>query len=440
MAKICISQGQALEERLSNMHEQMAGVTFRLDQTERDLDLERATREDIIKAEVAKQVAEEKARIRAEIEAEYAEERAAIEREKKAIDQQREDMLKSFERMQQQLIEETEQKIEKAKDDAESHFLGKMAAQTEGFLRLFSEMTSRKNADIQDYLAKFKVASEEAQAAISSEIKSRLEKIFKNERSKNRQIAELVRMIFTQKRERFIISEDDRTALHDKILASLELSDKQKEEYKHALETVRKYRLQKEAERLARKEQHQDGHGRNKIPEDLPRLPEILVYPDECIGHMDEYREAFPGETTEFIIPVTAKYMVQGYRNPVMVCKDDIDQKFHIAPVHEELIWKSYASNKLLSQMEVRKYMDHMPFNRQINQMKRVRPGITDPASIKFRNENEMMEKVEDPEKYYIKVIMQEKIKLYLEYVEEHSFWYDMGLIFKTFEVIVKER
>lgn len=51
-------------------------------------------------------------------------------------------------------------------------------------------MTSRKNADIQDYLAKFKVASDEAQAAISSEIKSRLEKIFKNEKSKNRQIAE----------------------------------------------------------------------------------------------------------------------------------------------------------------------------------------------------------------------------------------------------------
>ena len=69
-----------------------------------------------------------------------------------------------------------------------------------------------------------------------------------------------------------------------------------------------------------------------------------------------------------------------------------------------------------------------------------VRPGITDPASIKFRNENELMEKAEDPEKYYIEVIMQEKIKLYLEYVEKHSFWYDLGLIFKTFWVIVKER
>ena len=52
------SQNQALEERLSNMHEQMAGVTSRLDQTERDLDLERATREDIIKAEVERRMRE----------------------------------------------------------------------------------------------------------------------------------------------------------------------------------------------------------------------------------------------------------------------------------------------------------------------------------------------------------------------------------------------
>lgn len=68
-----------------------------------------------------------------------------------------------------------------------------------------------------------------------------------------------------------------------------------------------------------------------------------------------------------------------------------------------------------------------------------VRPGITDPASIKFRNENELLEKADDPERYYIDVIMQDKIKLYLEYVEKHNFFYDLGLIFKTFWVIVTE-
>lgn len=40
------------------------------------------------------------------------------------------------------------------------------------------------------------------------------------------------------------------------------------------------------------------------------------------------------------------------------------------------------------------------------------------------------------PIDYYIHVIMQEKIKLYLEYVKNASFWYDIKLIFKTFEVI----
>ena len=68
-----------------------------------------------------------------------------------------------------------------------------------------------------------------------------------------------------------------------------------------------------------------------------------------------------------------------------------------------------------------------------------VRPGITDPASIRYRNENELLEKAEDPEKYYIKVIMQDKIKLYLDYVEKHGFWYDIKLIFQTFKAIIKE-
>ena len=87
---------------------------------------------------------------------------------------------------------------------------------------------------------------------------------------------------------------------------------------------------------------------------------------------------------------------------------------------------------------EVRHYVDY--WTPEQMHVLDVRPGITDPASIKFRNENELMEQAEDPEKYYIEVIMQEKLKLYLEYVNNHSFFGDIGLIFKTFWVIVKER
>lgn len=87
---------------------------------------------------------------------------------------------------------------------------------------------------------------------------------------------------------------------------------------------------------------------------------------------------------------------------------------------------------------EVRHYVDY--WTPEQMHVLDVRPGITDPASIKFRNENELMGQAENPEDYYINVIMQEKIKLYLEYVENASFLYDLKLIFKTFKVIVTER
>ena len=87
---------------------------------------------------------------------------------------------------------------------------------------------------------------------------------------------------------------------------------------------------------------------------------------------------------------------------------------------------------------EVRHYVDY--WTPEQMHVLDVRPGITDPASIKFRNENELMGQAENPEDYYINVIMQEKIKLYLEYVENASFMYDLKLIFKTFKVIVTER
>ena len=92
---------------------------------------------------------------------------------------------------------------------------------------------------------------------------------------------------------------------------------------------------------------------------------------------------------------------------------------------------------------EVRHYVD-MWTPEQMHVLD-VRPGITDPASIRYRNENELLEKAKDPEKEYVEVIMQDKIKLYLEYVEKvkggnwQAFWYDLKLIFKTFSVIITE-
>ena len=86
---------------------------------------------------------------------------------------------------------------------------------------------------------------------------------------------------------------------------------------------------------------------------------------------------------------------------------------------------------------EVRKYVD-MYTPEQMHVLD-VRPGITDMASIRYRNENELLEQAEDPDRYYVEVIMQDKLRINLEYVAKHSFLFDLGLIFKTFwEIITK--
>lgn len=86
---------------------------------------------------------------------------------------------------------------------------------------------------------------------------------------------------------------------------------------------------------------------------------------------------------------------------------------------------------------EVRHYVDY--WTPEQMHVLDVRPGITDPASIKYRNENELMEQAADPERFYIEVIMQEKLKLYLDYVRTRSFFKDILLILKTFYTILAE-
>lgn len=86
---------------------------------------------------------------------------------------------------------------------------------------------------------------------------------------------------------------------------------------------------------------------------------------------------------------------------------------------------------------EVRKYVE-LYTEEQLHVLD-VKPGITDLASIRYRNENEILEKAENPDEYYTNVVMQDKLKINLEYVANHSFWYDISLIFKTFWAIVSE-
>lgn len=85
---------------------------------------------------------------------------------------------------------------------------------------------------------------------------------------------------------------------------------------------------------------------------------------------------------------------------------------------------------------EVERYVRlYTPYQRQVLL---VRPGITDYASIAYRNENDLLAGAEDPEKMYIEQIMPDKIELNMKYLREISPLADIKLILKTVAAVVK--
>lgn len=66
-----------------------------------------------------------------------------------------------------------------------------------------------------------------------------------------------------------------------------------------------------------------------------------------------------------------------------------------------------------------------------------VRPGITDPAAILYRNEADLLDGVEDPERVYTSVILPAKLQHYLQYIDERTLWLDLRIIARTLTALV---
>jgi len=79
---------------------------------------------------------------------------------------------------------------------------------------------------------------------------------------------------------------------------------------------------------------------------------------------------------------------------------------------------------------EVEKYISF--YKDDYKEILKIRPGITDYAAIKFKNEEEILAKFEDVEKAYIENVLPAKIKLYKTYLNEIGFLTDLKIIFKT--------
>ena len=65
-----------------------------------------------------------------------------------------------------------------------------------------------------------------------------------------------------------------------------------------------------------------------------------------------------------------------------------------------------------------------------------VRPGITDVASLEYRDEGELLARAADPEREYVDVVMPAKLKLAAQYVDRASLSFDLQLILRTLRLV----
>jgi lipopolysaccharide/colanic/teichoic acid biosynthesis glycosyltransferase len=84
---------------------------------------------------------------------------------------------------------------------------------------------------------------------------------------------------------------------------------------------------------------------------------------------------------------------------------------------------------------EVRKYVDI--YTEHQKKVLKIRPGITDWASIKYKDENTILEKSTDPETDYINIILPDKIKYNLIFIEKNNVIEYLKIIFVTIWKII---
>lgn len=88
---------------------------------------------------------------------------------------------------------------------------------------------------------------------------------------------------------------------------------------------------------------------------------------------------------------------------------------------------------------EVPRYVDKYP-QAEKDIVLSLLPGITDYASIEYKDESQVLSQADDPEKKYIDEILPIKLSYYIRYAQEQSLWLDFILILKTFLAIFRRR
>ena len=236
----------SLAEKYANAVGQLSDANDRAAHAEHDLQVERITRQDLIDEEVARRVAEAEERIRKELEAQLADKTKELEERNKALDKRESDVDKKAETIAQNISEQVRQQMSAAKTRFEKTALNRLADMFDMFMQAFIALGDNDSSKGKELLQKYQLAAKKAHESLADEIKDKLVKVEAKSKSKTEQIASLVRMIFTQKRERVVFNKEERDTIYDKVLASVEFTDEEKKRYQECRDFCEEYLKRKD--------------------------------------------------------------------------------------------------------------------------------------------------------------------------------------------------
>lgn len=105
---------------------------------------------------------------------------------------------------------------------------------------------------------------------------------------------------------------------------------------------------------------------------------------------------------------------------------DELPQFFNILAGHMSFVGP---------RPDVERYLDHVPSD--LRDVLKLTPGLTSPATIAFRNEEQLFVGIENREQYYVQHIMPQKMKMNLEYAQRATLWSDLVVILQTVCAII---
>ena len=76
-------------------------------------------------------------------------------------------------------------------------------------------------------------------------------------------------------------------------------------------------------------------------------------------------------------------------------------------------------------------------FRREYRKLLRARPGLTDPATLKYRSETDLLAMVPEPMRYFKTVVTPDKLRISLAYQKRATVWTDLGVLARTFVALV---